>query len=803
MVQAERIFPFLWLKGEEKSLIAQEIETIYQSGLRAFCLESRVHPDFCGDGWFSDVEFALQEAEKRGMQVWILDDRSYPTGVANKIIETKYPNLRAWHIYTRFVDIAGYVRNAKISVGLREDLSERLVGAFIAERKNGKIVYSSLQSVEDKIKDGCVHTEIPYGSYRIYFVFVGQAYAERAHYIDVMTPESADKLIEGVYEPHYQRLGSYFGKTLVGFFSDEPRLCNGVQSSMLFKIPVTYAGLGHEGISYPYYEGMEKDIPLRDPKEWISLWTEGDPDFRCRYMHAVTKRYAQNFNRALAKWCHDRGVLYTGHIIEDSGAHLRTICSAGHYFRSTEGEDIAGVDVVLHQIKPFDIEDKHYARIAAYGYANPTFFFYTLAKLASSAANLDPYKKGRALCEIFGAYGWSEGTAEMLYLTNHFLSRGINHFVPHAFTPTENNTDCPPHFGGKHNPARKGYAKLFSYMNTLSERFDGGTSIPDVAVLYHDEAEWSGRAHEPCDEIAKLLTESQIEFDFTYTDMLENACLTKDGVKISERLYQYIVVPACAFLTERTLARLEKLASRVIFVGRAPTESFGLRLQKSKLCSQLFAWGVERKTLAPCKGLRIYKYRKNGEETIMLFNELGKRISFVLSGNQTRYGYDYAANKSYRFQAGERISLEAAQAIVIGTPEQKLYTQAPKLTHSASVVNVYLRDNDGENFRFYKTVELPFDINTELPDFCGEVRYEFEISAKAVAVEYDGEFCDIEAGDVCSRSIGGRGTVELPKGGNRICVTLANTLVYKKFDEFSAFYYKPAVCLYAVKYSVR
>ncbi len=802
-MRTERIFPFLWLKGEEKTLIAKEIEAIYQSGLRAFCIESRVHPDFCGEGWFSDVEFALKEAKKLGMQVWILDDRSYPTGVANKIIEKKYPNLRAWHIYTRFVDIAGKVRNAKIPVGLRGDLSERLLGAFIAERKNNQVVYSSLQSVEDKIKHGNLHLEIPYGSYRVYFLFVGQAYSERGGYIDMMNPLSASKLIEGVYEPHYARLKEYFGNTLVGFFSDEPRLCNGVQNQNLFQKRVTLAGLGCEGISYPYYEGMEKDIGLQDTREWISLWTEGDPNFRCRYMHAVTKRYAQNFNRALAKWCHDRGVMYTGHIIEDSGAHLRTICSAGHYFRSTEGADMAGVDVVLHQIKPFDIENKHFGQIDAYSYANPTFFFYTLGKLASSAANFDPLKKGRALCEIFGAYGWCEGTAEMLYLANHFLSRGINYFVPHAFTPTEGNDDCPPHFyGGGKNPAYKGYQKLFAYMTEIGERLDGGMSLPDVAVLYHDEAEWSGKPHEPCDVIAKTLTESQIEFDFTYTDMLENAALETDGVRIEGRKYRYLIVPPCAYLTATTIARLQKLASRVVFVGRAPTEEFGVRVQKSKLCAYLFANGVERKTLAPCKGLRLYKYCKNGEETILLFNESGKPVSFVLSGEKEAYGYDYAANTSYRFGAGEKIRLHPAQAIVIGEKERALYRETPTFTHSVKNVDVYLRGNDEKEFAFYKRVALPFDINEEIPDFCGEVRYEFESEATEFAVEYDGEFCDVETAGVLSRSIGGRATVAFSNTNEkrRVCITLANTLSYKVFDEYSAYSYKPAVCLYSVKY---
>lgn len=800
-MRIERIFPFLWLKGEDKMLIAKEVETIYQSGLRAFCLESRVHPDFCGEGWFSDVEFSLQEAEKRNMQVWILDDMQFPSGRANGIIENKYPNFRAWHIYTRFVDIAGYVRNAKIPVGLREDLNERLIGAFIAKRKNNEVVYSSLQNIENKIKDGCVQTEIPYGSYRIYFVFVGQAYTWLDNYIDMMNPLSASKIIESVYQPHFDRLGKYFGHTLVGFFSDEPCLCNGIQDKILFQQPTMFGGLGHEGICYPYYDGIEKDIVLNDTREWISLWTKGDPDFRCRYMNAVTKRYAQNFNCALSKWCHEHGVMYTGHIIEDSGAHLRTICSAGHYFRSVEGADMSGVDAVLHQIKPYDLENKHFARIATYRYANPTFFYYTLAKLASSSANLDPQKKGRALCEVFGAYGWGESTKEMLYIANHFLSRGINYFVPHAFTPTENNEDCPPHFGGEKNPARKGYAKLFGYMNTLSERFDGGTSLPDVAVFYHDEAEWSGKPHEPCDVVAKALTQNQIEFDFVYTDMLENARLTEEGVQIYNRFYKYVIVPPCTFLTKMTIMRLKKIASCVIFLGYTPTEEFGIRLKKNILCSYLFANGVDRKTVAPCKGLRIYKYRKNDKDTIMLFNESGKRISFVLAGDKTLYAYDYASNIPYLFKAGERIYLQPGQAVIAGEQERALYREIPSLTKNVESVEVYLRANDEVSFHLYKQVNLPFDINKEIPDFCGEVRYKFVVQTKVLSLNYDGEFCEIESDGVISCSIGGSSMVFLPKTTGETCIfaTLSNNLSYKNFDELSSFYYKPAVCLYEVK----
>ena len=42
------------------------------------------------------------------------------------------------------------------------------------------------------------------------------------------------------------------------------------------------------------------------------------------------------------------------------------------------------------------------------------------------------------MCEIFGVYGWREGLKLEKYLADHFLVRGINRFVPHAFNPGEN-----------------------------------------------------------------------------------------------------------------------------------------------------------------------------------------------------------------------------------------------------------------------------------------------------------------------------------------------------------------------------
>lgn len=75
-------------------------------------------------------------------------------------------------------------------------------------------------------------------------------------------------------------------------------------------------------------------------------------EIRVAYMDAVTRLYQEAFCMQLGEWCRAHGVEYIGHIIEDMNAHARLGCSDGHYFRALDGQDMAGIDIVLHQVMP-------------------------------------------------------------------------------------------------------------------------------------------------------------------------------------------------------------------------------------------------------------------------------------------------------------------------------------------------------------------------------------------------------------------------------------------------------------------
>ncbi len=66
--------PFLWVADNNYDSIGKEIEKIKESGSDAFCVESRVHKDFCGPDWWNVMDFVISKASSLNMNVCLLDE---------------------------------------------------------------------------------------------------------------------------------------------------------------------------------------------------------------------------------------------------------------------------------------------------------------------------------------------------------------------------------------------------------------------------------------------------------------------------------------------------------------------------------------------------------------------------------------------------------------------------------------------------------------------------------------------------------------------------------------------------------
>ncbi|MBR4888891.1 MAG: glycosyl transferase family 2 [Clostridia bacterium] len=629
------LLPFFWMHSNRHEVLADMVQSVYDSGARAFCVESRPHENFGRDEWWYDMDLLLEEAQKREMKIWILDDKHFPTGYANGLVTEKYPRHRKWHLVENHVDVVGPAPESALLLATPPCEEERLIGVYAHRREcEGEEISAEAIDLTANVQGDYLYWDVPAGVYRVFFLYQSRRGARRADHIHPIDKESVQVLIEAVYEPHWDHYKEHFGKTIAGFFSDEPSFNNAnVLKGALYKGMYDNT-LGQPGLALPWNEEVLQRMSEKlgtDARPLLAgLWYKqggGMPEVRVAYMDTVTELWEENFSYQLGDWCRAHGVEYIGHVIEDMNSHMRLHQSAGHFFRALNGQDMAGIDVVLHQVMPGMSRHIHTASCSG-GYTDPEFFDFVLARLAASHAHINPRMKNRAMCEVFGAYGWAEGVPFMKYLMDHMLVRGINYYVPHAFSPTYPDPDCPPHFNaGGFNPQFEGFAKLMHYTNRVAHLLDGGKEIVSAAILYNAEAEWAGRDYMLMQKPAKKLYEAQLNYDFLPTDtLLKDAAVADGKLVVNAMVYPALVVPYSQFLPAallEKLAALEQSGMKLAFVQARPDGcTCGEVIPLEKVADYVRAAGGTDVQLAEeAPYLRMAHYRRDNADVFMFVNE--------------------------------------------------------------------------------------------------------------------------------------------------------------------------------------
>ena len=764
------ILPFLWLHGEPQERVREEILAIKASGIREFCAESRPYKDFGKEAWWEDFGFILKTAKELNMKVWLLDDRHFPTGYANGYLEApERAHLRKKLIRERMADVVGPVPKAKLYPGgFLEKEIEEIVQVVAYRRSDSKegLDFSTAVDLTDRLQNGLIYWDIPEGVWRVCVTIRTDASFGKggrfSYYIDMLEKDSCRAMIEAVYEPHYQHFKEYFGNTFVGFFSDEPGFLNAFG---------TYAnGLGQVYESYPWRADLPERIaesaglPLETvrlamPALWENL---GDitAAIRAHYMEVVTKLFRDNFSYQLGDWCREHGVLYIGHIIEDQDCHMHMAHGPGHFFRGTEGQDMAGIDIVLFQDVPGLADCVHRAALYDKGAADAAFFRYTMPKLAASQSHIQPLKQGRAMCEIFGAFGWSEGLPYMKALADTMLLSGINYFVPHAFTPKDEDPDCPPHFyNGGRNEQFPLFKNLMEYMGRCAHLLCGARHKADVAVFYNAEGHWTDGKNQSFRYICRELTQNQLDFDIIPNDILLSAPVKDGRLTVNGETYGALILSESEILPEKVLVNLRRLADAglpVIFTESLPTRTAeGRSAFDFAACFEAIPTADLAKTLRDrglhhisgsgegLKYLRFYHAQQDGQDIYAFLNE-GIHGNVAAELRLPNAGpcliYDPWDNRCYRSDAPEgllKLHLEKGNLLFVlfggqipeGTPAFSVEADRKALDLR---FDVYAKDEGETEFRLLAEQAAPFDITAPegLPEFSGELLYKAAFRAE-------------------------------------------------------------------------
>jgi len=799
------IFPFFWQHGEEEEVLREYMEAIQSCGIQAVCVECRPHPDFCGPKWWHDFDIIMDEARKRGMKVWLLDDAHFPTGYANGALENADPNLCKQYLNFNTVDVCGPMPQACLDVGpLARHTPNPLSGGAASFLMRGAkqrvfdddkmLAVVAIDVVKDNklgdkvidltgfVKDGQLVWDVPYGMWRIFVLYNTRNGGGRSDYINVLDRDSCRLQIEAVYEPHYQRYKDDFGKTFAGFFSDEPLFGNTVGFAM-------DESIGRKMMPLPWSKDVPGMLEERLGADWTDLLPALWADFsdanlnakvRYAYMDTVTRLMEENFSKQIGEWCAERGVEYIGHIIEDNNQHSRLGCSLGHFFRAQTGQHMSGIDNIGGQVL---LAGENHTRKGFMAPGDGEFYHFTLGKLGSSGAHIDPKKKGRAMCEIYGAYGWSCGVRLMKYLTDHFLVRGVNQYVPHAFSPKQfPDPDCPPHFYAHGlNPQFRHFRRLMRYMNRACHLINGGKHIAQAALLYHGEAEWTG-GHMYLQKPARELLENQIDFDILPSDLfadMEAFGASFDGMlHVNGETYKTLIVPYAEFVTREVAkfaAQAVKCGFEVIFVDEHPSgicdcdgeEAVDLLKEISacravplnELANYAETRGCKEVFLStPFRRMRYYHYKLDND--IYFFSNEDQSVPFegeitvAAAGDAVIYDAFENVLRPVEYEDignGTRLKLtvEPYDMVIVvfgdkGTgfdliPQPR--AEGVKKVISGEWTMSLAEAQEYPNFRDHQKVAKLENVGLKYPDFSGTIRYEttFELedANKAVLVLQD------------------------------------------------------------------
>ena len=679
------IFPFFWQHGEDEDTLRKYMRVIAESNCKAVCVESRPHPEFLGEKWWKDMDVILDEAKKLDMKVWILDDSHFPTGYANGAVKDKPLELRRQSIYTKVIKCEGKKKYSldvsKVFKKLPTTMMWKIVGKTMnkgADIFDDDCILDIAAFIEGNSKPVSITYDrsgnkltvlLPDGTKKLYITILTRNAGIHRDYINMMDEESCRILIDTVYEPHYAHYKEEFGKTIMGFFSDEPELGNGIYFTNQVKVGNDF----DMPWSRPLLSKM-KEAFGEDWKSYIPMLFDNEENqkeaarVRLIYMDAVTKLVEESFSKQIGKWCEDHGVSYIGHLIEDNNQHCRTGASLGHYFRGLSGQHMAGIDDIGGQVLPFKEDAPAEGLVKWMGGRDGEFYHYCLGALGASAAAIDPRKEGRCMCEIFGNYGWSEGPRLEKYLADHFMVQGINHFVPHAFSPKEYpDPDCPPHFfAGGHNPQYRAFGKVIAYMNRICNLISDGKPVCSTAVLYQAKQEWMGAAM-PDQKIMRVLMENQItghilpEDVFAETDRYASE-ITEGALVVNGNKYHVLLIPESEFITANLAKKITELARNgieVYFINSMPHEVVGedsqllkqdiMATSKCISLTQIPDYVETDITISPANsGIRSFHYRGD-EEIIYLVNETPSTYSGTVSvkGQMDLFGYDAWNNKLF------------------------------------------------------------------------------------------------------------------------------------------------------------
>jgi len=548
--------------------------------------------------YFAFFKQFAEEAKKRDMKIWIVDDIGYPGGFAGGLMAKQKHELtmQGLHLTPGIAVKAGETLNQSVSTNAVSAVAVRATGEHMSVAvTDGKIAWTApaggdwtVYVVEHIYISG--HPSSP---------FTGALE-------DYMDPAATAAYIQFNHQGYYDAMPELFGNTIIGFRGDEPaytipglpwtpKFFDTFQQLKGYDIRPY---LGVLVMSKPQQSGFG-GRPATPPPTAPKL-TDAEQRAMGDYEDVYSQMFRDGFFKPLGLWAAAHGVEYQVHL-DNEEREMSLVRCTGDFERAMQYMQVPGIDAIQHQIWTDTISD--------------------FPRLASSAAHI--YGHPRAFTESFAAMQPAPDITMARYILNEQMVRGVNLIEtmmygatpPPGAAPEPARTPRPtagtaegavpaapprPRGGPSELMRDPGWPALMDYVHRLSYVMSMGRPAATVALYIPSSSMWLDDSAADTAFVAteRLLAERQIDFDIINISALATDLKAGPGYleTMSGNQYRTVVIPYADILSKTELDRLKALVKgggKVLFLGRTPS----LISQKSNMDARAatpadFAWAV-------------------------------------------------------------------------------------------------------------------------------------------------------------------------------------------------------------------
>lgn len=485
-----------------------------------------VHPrpglmtPYLSEEWFRLWKLALKEGERLGMNLWIYDENSYPSGFAGGLVPDAMPESRGRGL--------GFSESEQAPAW-----KEGMIAVY-------RVTQDGYQNVTDALRAG---ESMPSGRYVAASVLRARNSAWNAgrSYVDLLYPGVTRKFLDITLEAYRREIGAQFGKRVPGSFTDEPQLRS--------------AG------NLPWTE----DLPQQFEKRWGYRITDHLPALREQagdwqkvrhnYYQLLLELFIERWAKPYYEYCSKNGLEFTGHYWEHEWPNTINVPDN---MALAAWQHRPGIDTLMNRYDE-----------GAHG----QFGNVRAAKEITSVAN--QLGRARTLSEIYGAGGWDLRFEDMKRIGDWLEVLGVNTLDQHLSYISirgARKRDHPQSFSYV-EPWWDAYHASASYLARISLALSRGKQVNQVLVLEPTTSVWmynSGgrkppeleRNGEAFQKLVVALEKAQVEYDLGCEDvMARHGSVSGNLLHIGQRAYRTVVIPPFTEnLNARTMQLLEAFA---------------------------------------------------------------------------------------------------------------------------------------------------------------------------------------------------------------------------------------------------